>query len=155
MGQIHNGLMNVLVQGISAPAPADVFNAVVEIRSARLPNPADIPNAGSFFKNPVVSTRKFTDLQESHPKLNHYPDPAGVKLAAAQLIEACMNRHGERPGWAAAGAPVRVWERQPLVLTNPGRRSSAEVLEVAGQIQQAVETRFAVRLHLEPDLIAD
>ena len=140
---------------LEGPSPAAVAEAVIRVRRRKLPDPRVTPNAGSFFKNPIVTAHDYAGLQEKHPALKHYPDPEGVKLAAAQLIEACMNRHGERPGWAAAGAPVRVWERQPLVLTNPGRRSSAEVLEVAGQIQQAVETRFAVRLHLEPDLIAD
>ena len=137
------------------PSPTTVAEAVIRVRRRKLPDPRLVPNAGSFFKNPVVPRQVFDDLSASYPGLVHYPDSRGVKLAAAQLIEACMNRRGDRPAWATAGAPVRVWERQPLVLTNPGRKSAAEVLHVAGQIQSAVENRFAVRLQMEPDLIAD
>ena len=137
------------------PSPASLAEAVIRVRRRKLPDPRLIPNAGSFFKNPVVTSQVLDELRRSHPALKHYQDANGVKLAAAQLIEACMNRYGIRPAWASPDAPVRVWERQPLVLTNPGRRSSAEVLEVAAQIQNAVEARFGVRLQLEPDLIAD
>ncbi len=134
-------------------APIHIAEAVIRVRRRKLPDLRRIPNAGSFFKNPVVPTSTCEALQAREGDLKCYPDAAGVKLAAAQLIERCMNRHGLRPSWAATGAPVRVWERQPLVLTNPGRRPAAEVLAVAGLIQDAVEARFGVRLQLEPDLI--
>ncbi len=139
------------------PNPLDVAEAVVRVRRRKLPDPRKVPNAGSFFKNPVVTADEFSalaaGLQPGESTLKQYPDTDGIKLAAAQLIEACMNRHGARPAWAAAGAPVRVWERQPLVLTNPGRRPASEVLAVAGQIRDAVQARFGVRLEMEPDLI--
>lgn len=138
-----------------SPTPVHVAEAVVRVRRRKLPDPRKIPNAGSFFKNPVISAQAFAELSTRHGNLKHYPDSAGVKLAAAQLIEGCMNRSGDRPSWATLDAPVRVWERQPLVLTNPGRRSAAEILDVAGQIQTAVEARFGVRLQMEPDLITD
>jgi UDP-N-acetylmuramate dehydrogenase len=136
-----------------APGPIQVAEAVIRVRRRKLPDPRKIPNAGSFFKNPVVSTGDFEALAAAHGNLKSYEDPAGRKLAAAQLIEACMNRNGDRPSWARVTAPVRVWERQPLVLTNPGHRPATEVLAVAGEIQQAVEDHFAVRLQMEPDLI--
>jgi UDP-N-acetylmuramate dehydrogenase len=139
--------------------PLDVAEAVIRVRRRKLPDPRKIPNAGSFFKNPVISAEDFAGLtarlSTREGALQSYPDSAGVKLAAAQLIEACMNRDGKRPSWADVEAPVRVWERQPLVLTNPGRRPAADVLSVAEQIQDAVEARFGVRLQMEPDLIVD
>ncbi len=135
--------------------PVHVAEAVIRVRRRKLPDPKKIPNVGSFFKNPVISAETFEALASRHADLKHYPDLAGVKLAAAQLIERCMNRSGDRPDWAAPDAPVRVWERQPLVLTNPGRRPATEVLDVAAQIQNAVAARFGIRLQREPDLISD
>ena len=95
----------------------------------------------------------YARMLSQHGQLKAYPDTGGMKLAAAQLIERCIQASDERPSWARADAPVRVWPRQPLVLTNPGRRPASEVLRVADQIRDAVQSRFNVRLHREPDLI--
>lgn len=138
-----------------APDPVQVAEAVIRVRRRKLPDPRVVPNAGSFFKNPVVSAETIAELVGSHGALKQYPDPGGVKLAAAQLIERCMQADANEPSWAQADAPIRVWSRQPLVLTNPGRRPAAEVLAVAEQIREAVRARFGVRLQLEPDLIED
>jgi UDP-N-acetylmuramate dehydrogenase len=134
--------------------PVDVAEAVVRVRRRKLPDPRFVPNAGSFFKNPVTTEEDLRGLERKHGSLKRYPDPGGVKLAAAELIDHCRRISDGPVAWAQPDAPVRVWHRQPLVLTNPGRRSAAEVLEVAGQIRQAVELRFGVRLQMEPDLIA-
>jgi UDP-N-acetylmuramate dehydrogenase len=134
--------------------PIDVAEAVVRVRRRKLPDPRFVPNAGSFFKNPVVAEDVFRTLERKHGALKRYPDPGGVKLAAAELIDHCRRASDEPVAWAQPDAPVRVWHRQPLVLTNPGRRPATEVLAVAGQIRQAVERRFDVRLQMEPDLIA-
>lgn len=135
------------------PTAVDVAEAVIRVRRRKLPDPRVTPNAGSFFKNPVVTEARYAELVATHGPLKRYPDATGVKLAAAQLIEGCMNRGGTRPSWAAREAPVRVWERQPLVLTNPGRRPADEVLAVAGLIQEAVAARYEIRLLMEPDLV--
>jgi UDP-N-acetylmuramate dehydrogenase len=135
------------------PTPVHLAEAVVRIRRRKLPDPRVVPNAGSFFKNPVVSKETFTRMLSQHGELKAYPDTGGMKLAAAQLIERCIQASDERPSWARADAPVRVWPRQPLVLTNPGRRPASEVLRVADQIRDAVQSRFDVRLQREPDLI--
>ena len=132
--------------------PGDVADAVMRIRRRKLPDPGRIPNAGSFFRNPVVDEAVRERIARRLPDLKSYPDPGGCKLAAAQLIGQCMvDDAGRVPGWASADAPVRVWARQPLVLTNPGRRPGKEVLYVAEQIRSAVAGRFGVRLELEPD----
>jgi len=131
----------------------DVAEAVIRVRRRKLPDPRFVPNAGSFFKNPVVEESAFRLLSGRHGPLKHYPDPDGVKLAAAELIEKCLKAAEVPVSWADQGAPIRVWDRQPLVLINPGHRPADEVLAVAARISQAVEDRFGIRLQLEPDVI--
>jgi len=133
--------------GITQPGPVNVAEAVVRIRRRKLPDPRVIPNAGSFFKNPVVSRQCYDRLRVRHGALKSFPGEGGVKLAAAELIDRCGFKE-EMDG------PVRVWQRQPLVLTNPGRRPATEVIAYAERIQQAVERMFDVRLEVEPDRIA-
>lgn len=133
--------------------PVDVAEAVVRIRRRKLPDPRRTPNAGSFFKNPVVSAEQFSELQAAHGALRSYSDPEGVKLAAAELIERCVLASSRPLKWADPTAPVRVWHRQPLVLTNPGYRGAVEVMATAADIQAAVVERFGVRLRMEPDAI--
>jgi UDP-N-acetylmuramate dehydrogenase len=135
------------------PRPVDVAEAVVRVRRRKLPDPRSVPNAGSFFRNPVIDEAHYRALVRRHGPLKHYPDPDGVKMAAAELIDRTLMAAEEPVAWAEPDAPVRVWDRQPLVLTNPGRRPATEVLEVAGQIQAAVMDRYAIRLQMEPDLI--
>lgn len=136
--------------GISRPAPVQVAEAVTRIRRRKLPDPRRVPNAGSFFRNPRVSGAELAALQRREQArgrgpLRTYPDAGGsVKLAAAELIDRCGFKTRQEGG-------VRVWRRQPLVLTNPGRRAAAEVLAVAEQIRSAVEEAYGVRLELEPD----
>ncbi|MGE0623065.1 MAG: UDP-N-acetylmuramate dehydrogenase [Pseudomonadales bacterium] len=134
--------------------PVDVAEAVIRIRRRKLPDPRRIPNAGSFFKNPVVDEETAARLSAKIADLKTYPAPDGVKLAAAQLIDRCRHDEtGELAPWANAEAAVRIWHRQPLVLTNPGRRPASEVLAVAATIRASVAARFGVRLELEPDTI--
>lgn len=140
--------------GRRRPRPVDVAEAVIRIRRRKLPDPRRTPNAGSFFKNPVVDGATAIRLSALIPELRTFPAADGVKLAAAQLIDRCRRgASGAVPFWASADAPVRVWHRQPLVLTNPGQRPAAEVLAVAEAIRGAVADRFGVRLELEPDII--
>ncbi|HEY5645069.1 MAG TPA: UDP-N-acetylmuramate dehydrogenase [Pseudomonadales bacterium] len=134
------------------PGPIDVAEAVCRIRRRKLPDPRRVPNVGSFFKNPVVDEKTLARLAAAIPDLKVYPAATGRKVAAAQLIDLCRTSPaGVLEGWAVASAPVCVWRRQPLVLTNPGRRPAIEVLGVAEQIRAAVLARFGVRLELEPD----
>ncbi|WP_236593708.1 UDP-N-acetylmuramate dehydrogenase [Burkholderia gladioli] len=130
-----------------APAeatPRDVFDAVVAIRRAKLPDPAVLGNAGSFFKNPVIEAGQFAALQQREPDLVSYPQPDGrVKLAAGWLIDRC--------GWKgrALGAAA-VHDRQALVLVNRGGATGAEILALARAIQADVRARFGVELEAEP-----
>ncbi|MFO1328186.1 MAG: UDP-N-acetylmuramate dehydrogenase [Rubrivivax sp.] len=133
--------------GVTAPDARTVFDWVCAIRRAKLPDPALIGNAGSFFKNPVVSAEQCRDIIGRDPEIVHYPLPDGrVKLAAGWLIDACGWK-GKSVGRAA------VYERQALVLVNRGGASGAEVLTLARAIQESVYGRFGIRLEPEPVII--
>lgn len=131
-------------RGLATPRPLDVSDAVMAIRQRKLPDPARIGNAGSFFKNPLVTPTAFARLIAEHPDVPHYPQPDGsVKLAAGWLIERC--------GWKGRtlGA-VGTYALQALVLVNAGGACGAEVVEIAQAIGRDVEARFGVRLEPEP-----
>lgn len=123
--------------------PQTVSDLVCQIRRQKLPDPAVIPNVGSFFKNPVVDAARFASLQQTHPDIVAYPQPAGVKLAAGWLID--------RAGWRGyEEGGVAVHAEQALVITNPGRRSGRVVLALAERIVQSVVETFGVTLEMEP-----
>jgi UDP-N-acetylmuramate dehydrogenase len=133
--------------GITAPDAQTVFDWVCAIRRAKLPDPAVIGNAGSFFKNPVVSAEQCRDIIGRDPEVVHYPLPDGsFKLAAGWLIDACGWK-GKSVGQAA------VYERQALVLVNRGGASGAEVMTLARAIQESVYGRFGIRLEPEPVIL--
>ncbi|MDN3920134.1 UDP-N-acetylmuramate dehydrogenase [Roseateles violae] len=133
--------------GIASPSARQIFDWICEIRRAKLPDPAQIGNAGSFFKNPVVSEEQCRDIIGRDPGIVHYPMPDGtVKLAAGWMIDAC--------GWkgkAVGGAAV--YEKQALVLVNRGEARGAEVVTLARAIQESVYGRFGIRLEPEPVLL--
>ncbi len=129
--------------GIAAPTPLDVSNAVIAIRQRKLPDPAVIGNAGSFFKNPLVPAAQFAALQQQFPAIVGYPQGELVKLAAGWLIE--------QAGWKGRDlGRAGCYERQALVLVNRGGATGAEVLALAAAIVRDVEARFGVRLEAEP-----
>ena len=131
--------------GIAEPTPRQIFDWVCAIRAAKLPDPARIGNAGSFFKNPLVSAEQCRDIIGRDPEVVHYLLPDGtVKLAAGWLIDAC--------GWkgkAIGGAGV--YDRHSLVLVNrSGQATGGEVVTLARAIQESVYGRFGIRLEPEP-----
>ncbi|WP_200906512.1 UDP-N-acetylmuramate dehydrogenase [Gulbenkiania mobilis] len=131
--------------GVEAqPSAADVSRAVIRIRQSKLPDPAVLGNAGSFFKNPVVSSEQAEALLVRHPDLPHYPaGPGRIKLAAGWLIDRAGLK-GYREGDAG------VHDRQALVLVNHGQASGKEMWQLAQKVQATVETRYGVRLEPEP-----
>jgi UDP-N-acetylmuramate dehydrogenase len=132
---------------IVQPMAHDVFDAVVAIRRRKLPDPAAIGNAGSFFKNPIVSREKHHALIAHHPSLVSYPLPGGrVKLAAGWLIDAAGLKGATR---GRAG----VYEKQALVLVNRGGATGAEILALAREVQDKVAEKFGIRLEPEPVII--
>jgi UDP-N-acetylmuramate dehydrogenase len=133
--------------GNARPDAQTVFDWVCAIRRAKLPDPQQIGNAGSFFKNPVVSAEQCRDIIGRDPSVVHYPLPDGsAKLAAGWLIEAC--------GWKGKSiGRAGVYERQALVLVNRGGAIGAEVLTLARAIQESVYGRFGIRLEPEPIIL--
>jgi UDP-N-acetylmuramate dehydrogenase len=133
--------------GIAHPDARTVFDWVCAIRRAKLPDPAQVGNAGSFFKNPVVSAEQCRDIIGRDPEVVHYPLPDGsCKLAAGWLIDAC--------GWKGKSiGRAGVYEKQALVLVNRGGASGAEVVTLARAIQESVYGRFGIRLEPEPVVI--
>jgi UDP-N-acetylmuramate dehydrogenase len=133
--------------GISHPSPRQVFDWVCAIRRAKLPDPAVIGNAGSFFKNPVVTPEQCRDIIARDPEIVHYPLPDGsYKLAAGWLIDAC--------GWKGKSiGQAGVYEKQALVLVNRGHAIGGEIVTLARAIQESVYGRFGIRLEPEPVLL--
>ena len=134
-------------QGIASPTPRAIADAVIAVRRRKLPDPAVIPNAGSFFHNPVVERGAADALRARHPQLPCYPQPDGrVKLAAAWLIE--------QAGWKGKDlGPVGMYERQALVLVNRGGATVADVRRTMAAVQAAVREKFGVALTVEPILL--
>ena len=129
------------------PQPRDVFDAVVAIRRRKLPDPARVGNAGSFFKNPVITRAQRSELIERHPSLVSYDIGGGrYKLAAGWLIDACGLK-GTVRGRAA------VYDKQALVLVNLGGATGAEILALAREVQEAVLARFNIELEPEPRIL--
>ncbi len=133
--------------GRTDPAPADVFDAVCGLRRSKLPDPSLLPNAGSFFTNPLVDDAHFAELTARHPDLVAFAQPGGGhKLAAGWLIERCGFK-GHRQG------PVGVHDQQALVLVNHGGATGADLLALATRIQDTVYDTFGVRLAIEPRVV--
>ena len=133
--------------GVAKPAPFHVAEAVVHLRTRKLPDPAVIGNAGSFFKNPVVDAAQADTLKREHPELPAWPQPDGrSKLSAAWLIEAAGLK-GRREGDAG------ISNRHALVLVNHGHASGGELWAFAQQAIAAVQAKFGVRLEPEPVVV--
>lgn len=132
-----------LASGLQAVRPLDVFEAVCAIRRRKLPDPLLIGNAGSFFKNPIVSRARQAELLAHFPSLVSYPLAGGrCKLGAGWLIEACGLK-------GATHGKAGVFERQALVLVNRGGAAGQEILELAREVQARVMEKFGVPLEPE------
>ncbi len=132
---------------IESPTPLDISRAVCSIRSEKLPDPSVLGNAGSFFKNPLVSQSSAEALRARFPDLVAFVQADGqVKLAAGWLIEQAGWK-GYREGDAGVHA------LQALVLVNYGRATGRQILELAGRIQRDIAERFGVQLEIEPNVM--
>ncbi len=145
-GAIREELERMGVRELSIQA---ISQAVVNIRTSKLPDPAQIGNAGSFFKNPVIPDAQFAALKAQHPGIVGYPEAAGggmTKLAAGWLIEQC--------GWKGyRHRDAGVHTRQALVLVNYGDATGHELYNLSEEILRSVEGKFGVTLEREVDII--
>ncbi|MTI88676.1 MAG: UDP-N-acetylmuramate dehydrogenase [Balneolaceae bacterium] len=143
----YKGLKEKITEkGIEFPTIRDVSEAVIEIRQSKLPDPAEIGNTGSFFKNPVISQNKFQLLKEKHPGIPSYPVGDKKKVPAAWLIDQCGWK-GKRFGDAG------VHEMQALVMVNYGNASGEQIWNLAQKIQLSVKQKFGVELVPEVNVI--
>ena len=134
-------------QGLINPSASTVRRVIKEIRGAKLPDPAVLPNAGSFFKNPVVSEQVYLQLLEQYPDIASFSQRDGqIKLAASWMIE--------NAGWKGFREDdAGVFEKHALILVNHGCATGSNIISLAKQIQDSVFERFAVSLEIEPTVI--
>ena len=144
-GAIEQELAN---RNINNPTIKDVSRVVSHIRVSKLPDPSTIGNAGSFFKNPVISADQFQQVQSKFPDIVNYPAGDGlIKLAAGWLIEQC--------GWKGkVVGHTGTWKNQALVLVNHGGATGEEVYSFSSQIIDSVYTKFGVLLEREVNIIS-
>jgi UDP-N-acetylmuramate dehydrogenase len=143
-GDIQKTLAELGQEELSLKAISD---AVISIRQSKLPDPKKIGNAGSFFKNPVISSELFNRLQQQYPGMPHYPqNEEWVKVPAGWLIE--------QSGWKGhRREQIGVHERQALVLVNYGGARGADLKQLAADIQASVEEKFGIQLETEVNFI--
>lgn len=129
--------------GISEPSIRDISNAVIHIRQSKLPNPAEIGNCGSFFKNPVVENKIIPALTAQYPDLKTFPAGEGLtKVPAGWLIE--------KAGWKGFKRNhIGVHAKQALVLVNYGGGTGAQIIELAREIQADILQKFGIELEME------
>ena len=147
-GAITQTLAELGIEG--EPTPQEVSRAVVHIRRSKLPDPAEIGNAGSFFKNPEISQVRFDHLKSQYPSLPGYPVPGGVKVPAGWLIEQAGWKGLRRgPGAGTHG----VHDRQALVLVHHGGATGSELRQLAEDIITSVRQKFGIDLHPEVNIL--
>jgi UDP-N-acetylmuramate dehydrogenase len=143
-GAIQQELENMGVKEVSIKA---ISQAVINIRSSKLPNPKEVGNAGSFFKNPQVDKQQFAELQNQFPSIPSFPfDDQQVKVPAGWLIEQC--------GWKGyRKGDVGCYPKQALVLVNYGHAKGEEIYQLSEEILQSVKAKFGIELEREVNII--
>lgn len=132
---------------ITKPTLKDVSQAVIAIRQAKLPDPTKIGNSGSFFKNPIITQKHFSQLREEFPEIPYYPiGDNNIKVPAGWLIEQAGFK-GKRFGDAG------VHDKQALVLVNHGSATGQEIWDLARNIQEVVQTKFGIKIQAEVNII--
>ena len=136
-------------QGISNPTIQQIREAVINIRSSKLPDPKLVANNGSFFANPFIDSSQFSQLLAAYPGMKYWhTDDNRTKISAAWLVEQAgfKDVHDHETGMAT-------WAKQPLVLVNEHANSTADLLKFKQKIVGAVSTKFGIALEQEPELI--
>jgi len=125
------------------PSPQQLFDVIIKVRQAKLPLPKTIPNAGSFFKNPIIDQQQHSRLQAQYPDLVSYQTEKGYKLAAGWMIEKAGWKQKQHSG-------VCVHRQQALVIINPEKKSGKDIIAFAQKIQKDIASKFGVLLEIEP-----
>lgn len=136
-------------QKITAVTPQTIRDAVIAIRTAKLPDPAAVNNVGSFFANPIVNDDQYNYIAENYSSVPHWSVGTGsIKLSAAWLIEmvGLKDFHDQATG-------MSTWPRQPLVLVNEHAKSTADLLAFKQKVIDAVQQKFGIILQQEPELL--
>ena len=128
------------------PTVQKIREAVLAIRAEKLPDVHRLGSAGSFFKNPVVTSAKFEELHKRYPKMPYFPQEEGVKIPAAWLIDT-LGWKGKKQGGA------QVYEKQPLVLVNTGTAVPEDVMRLAAAITESVKEQFDIEIYPEVNYI--
>lgn len=129
-----------------SPQPEQLRQAVIAQRNSRLPNPAELANAGSFFKNPIVSANELEGLQQRYPDMPYFKHGEQYKVPAAWLIEQC--------GWKGKSlGAVGMYEKQALVMVNHGGANFSDVKRLSETITKDVAQQFAIHLEPEPQFV--
>ena len=133
---------------ITTYTPQVIRDAVIAIRSAKLPDPAVVANNGSFFYNPYISPEKLTQLSVAYPNIMYWPDGDKVKVSAAWLVEQAgfKGAHDSNTG-------MGTWEKQPLILVNENAHNTQDLLNFKQKIVDAVKSKFGITLEQEPELL--
>jgi UDP-N-acetylmuramate dehydrogenase len=127
--------------------PREIYAGVIAQRTQKLPNPQDLPNAGSFFKNPILDKLQVAELQQTFPKMPVYPvDTDTQKVSAAWLIEQCGLK-----GKTLGG--VGVYQHHALILVNHGNGSGEQLLALIDNICAAVKDKFKITLVCEVQVL--
>ena len=135
------------LQQLSEPSPQQVFEQIITTRNSKLPNPSELANAGSFFKNPVIRNEQLALLLKSYPELPHYfVDAEYHKVAAGWLIEQAGLK-----GFKVAG--IEVHQQQALVLVNHGNSTGGDLIAMVKHVQQQVWHKYQIALQHEVRLI--
>jgi UDP-N-acetylmuramate dehydrogenase len=133
-------------KAIEQPTALEVFQAVIDVRRSRLPDPKTLGNAGSFFKNPVVSQKIFSAIQQKYPSMPFYEAGNDIKIPAAWLIEQCGLK-------GITKGAVGIYHKQALVLVNHGGATALEVWDFAMFVVQEVEKQFGIKLVPEVNVV--
>ncbi|MFA6513735.1 MAG: UDP-N-acetylmuramate dehydrogenase [Patescibacteria group bacterium] len=134
-------------KGIKKPSAQDIIKTIAEIRNSKLPNPYILFNAGSFFKNPEINHKTFKELVKKYPSIPSFPtNHSKVKIPAGWLIEQ-VGLKGKKFG------PVRMYEKQALILVNEGGAKAKQVLNLVSKVKTAVKKKFGLDLNEEVNII--
>jgi UDP-N-acetylmuramate dehydrogenase len=143
---VFNLSSQLIEASIMHPTIKDVSNAVIQIRKSKLPDPKEIGNAGSFFKNPVVHASQLAEIRRNFPDLSAHASETGFKIAAAWLIE--------QAGWKGyRDGNVGCHAKQALVLVNYGGASGIDILKLSQKIQDSVYSMFGIMLEAEVNIL--